>query len=55
MIPSYAVVPSYGRACLKECLEALLPQVTRVFLVQTQEFPPPVAAANESYWAHGFS
>ena len=55
MIPSYAVVPSYGRECLGECLEALLPQVGRVFLVQTREFEPPVTAANLTClpWAGG--
>ena len=46
MIPSYAVVPSYGRECLKQCLEALLPQAGRVFLVQTQEFEPPATGPN---------
>lgn len=46
MIPTYAVVPSYGRPCLKQCLDALLPQVDRVFLIQTQPFTPPVAAAD---------
>ena len=47
MIPSsYAVVPSYGRECLGECLDALLPQAGRVFLVQTREFAPPVTGDN---------
>jgi hypothetical protein len=36
--PTYAVVPSGGRACLNGCLESLLPQVDTLFLVRTGEF-----------------
>lgn len=38
MIPSYAVVPSYGRECLLKCLDSLVDQVDLLFLVQTSEF-----------------
>lgn len=31
--PRYAVIPTTGRACLYECLEAIQPQVDRVFLI----------------------
>lgn len=39
MIPVCAVVPSYGRECLKGCLTSLFPQVDALVLVQTRWFP----------------
>lgn len=41
MIPVYAVVPSYGRECLRECLNSLIGQVDLLFLIQTKQFPIP--------------
>jgi hypothetical protein len=41
VIPVYAVVPSYGRECLKECLNSLINQVDLLFLIQTRDFPVP--------------
>lgn len=38
MIPVCAVVPSYGRECLKDCLASLFPQVDALVLVQTSWF-----------------
>ena len=40
-IPVYAVVPSYGRPCLKECLNSLITQVDLLFLIQTKAFSIP--------------
>lgn len=37
-VPSYAVVPSYGRECVKQCLDSLVDQVDLLFLVQTRQF-----------------
>jgi hypothetical protein len=39
--PTYAVMPSMGRECLKGALEALLPQVEALFLIRTEEFTGP--------------
>ena len=33
--PRYAVIPSNGRDCLKQCIEAITPQVDRVFVIMT--------------------
>ena len=33
LYPRYAVIPTTGRACLYECLEAVQPQVDKVFLI----------------------
>lgn len=41
MIPVYAVVPSYGRECTRECLNSLIGQVDLLFLIQTKQFPIP--------------
>jgi hypothetical protein len=38
LIPTYAVVPSYGRECVKTCLDSLVDQVDLIFLVQTRAF-----------------
>ncbi len=35
---TYAVVPSAGRDCLWQCLDAVVPQADLTFLVQTQPF-----------------
>lgn len=32
--PTYAIIPTNGRPCFKECLEAALPQVSRVIVVE---------------------
>jgi hypothetical protein len=37
-VPVYAVIPSYGRDCLLDCLDSLADQVDAIFLVQTREF-----------------
>ena len=37
-IPRYAVIPSNGRECLFQCLEAIRPQVNMVFVVFTGKF-----------------
>jgi hypothetical protein len=34
-IPRYAVIPTNGRACLKDCLEAIVPQVHSTVLIHT--------------------
>lgn len=39
MIPVCAVVPSYGRECLNDCLDSLIPQVDGIVLIQTMPFP----------------
>jgi len=41
VIPTYAVVPSYGRECLRGCLNSLIGQVDLLFLIQTKAFPIP--------------
>lgn len=40
-VPVYAVVPSYGRECLRACLNSLIGQVDLLFLIQTRAFPIP--------------
>lgn len=47
-IPRYAVIPTTGRSCLYECLEAIQPQVDKVFLIWAplelgQEIKEPAA------------
>jgi hypothetical protein len=39
--PTYAVMPSMGRSCLKDALDSLLPQVECLFLVKTEDFTTP--------------
>jgi hypothetical protein len=41
--PTYAVVPSMGRDCLKDCLRSLLGQVTTLFLIKTEDFTPDLS------------
>lgn len=36
--PRYAIIPTTGRACLKDCLMAIQPQVDKVILVYTVPF-----------------
>jgi hypothetical protein len=47
-IPRFAVIPTTGRACLYDCLEAIQPQVDQVFLIWApqelgQEIKDPAA------------
>lgn len=37
LIPRFAVIPTNGRACLDEAVEAILPQVDLVLLIRTSE------------------
>lgn len=41
MVPKYAVIPTNGRPCVKECLDAIIPQVDAVLLVENGQAVPP--------------
>lgn len=46
--PRYAVIPSNGRECLKQCIEAITPQVDAVYVVMTG---PPEVFASAGEWS----